>query len=534
MSSTLYRKYRPESFAEIIGQKYIVQALSNAVKYDKVGQAYLFTGPRGTGKTSMARILAKAVNCEKNIKGNPCKKCENCKAIIDGRSLDIFEIDAASNTGVENIRELRETVKLPPAKLKYKIYIIDEVHMLSTGAFNALLKTLEEPPSHVIFILATTEIHKVPETIISRCQRFDFARISIESIIKKLSKIAGSEKIKIDKEALENIAISSEGGMRDAESLLAQIISLEDKHITAKEVQEILGTTRHEALEKMTELIVDKKTSLAISFLNEIVQNGYDIEVFYKSLLNYIRQLMLVCVDEKLSESFSFELTSEQIDKLKKISKKTTARDILLMADIISQIQPALKSSFIPQLPLEIAIVKITKNFSAAPNVEAKQTKKEYDKTASKKKEVREIIETEKKEVTSERKDARKIFTHDVKKIWKNACENIQKENSSLASILPNCIVSKVEENMITIVAKYSFYKDKLNEANNRLTIESALDKLLESDVQIKVLTEEEAGVKIPQKNIPNSTSNGDIQSENKTSSLLSEAMNIIGGKLEE
>lgn len=252
MSISLYRKYRPQTFSDVIGQKHIVQTLSNSIMSDRVAHAYLFTGPRGTGKTTMARIFARAVNCANlssnkgaadklNIRhseagtdtssretsnsfanitlANPCLKCDICKNITEGRSLDIFEIDAASNTGVDNIRELRENVKFPPSHAKYKVYIIDEVHMLSTGAFNALLKTLEEPPAHVIFILATTEIHKVPETIISRCQRYDFTRLSLEHIIEKLSTIAASEKISIEKDAIEMIAVASEGGMRDAESL---------------------------------------------------------------------------------------------------------------------------------------------------------------------------------------------------------------------------------------------------------------------------------------------------------------------------
>ncbi|EKE18522.1 MAG: hypothetical protein ACD_9C00308G0001, partial [uncultured bacterium] len=249
MATALYRKYRPLTFSDVIGQGHIVQTLSNAILNNRVGHAYLFTGPRGTGKTTMARIFARAVNCQNPKGADPCLECDVCKNITQGMSLDIFEIDAASNTGVDNIRELRENVKFPPSQAKFKVYIIDEVHMLSTGAFNALLKTLEEPPAHVIFILATTEIHKVPETIISRCQRYDFTRLSLEHIIEKLSTIAKNENVSIEKNALEMIAIASEGGMRDAESLLSQVMALEDKKITAKEVEEILGTTQRQSLE---------------------------------------------------------------------------------------------------------------------------------------------------------------------------------------------------------------------------------------------------------------------------------------------
>src|SRR3989339_230340 len=307
MSTTLYRKYRPKNFDEVIGQAHVVRTLSNAIQNNRLGQAYLFTGPRGTGKTSIARILAKAVNCEKPNNAISCEECVACKHINGNQTLDIIEIDAASNTGVDNIRELRQTVALPPTLLKYKVYIIDEVHMLSTGAFNALLKTLEEPPAHIIFILATTEIHKVPETILSRCQRFDFSRLPLKNIIEKLELIAKAEKVKIEKEALEMIAIAAEGGMRDAESLLGQIMSLEDKSITVSETEEILGTADRKFAAEIADFILDKKTTPAISRVNEILENGYDLSVFTKSLINYLRQLMLVKIDENLKKHFSYE-----------------------------------------------------------------------------------------------------------------------------------------------------------------------------------------------------------------------------------
>jgi DNA polymerase-3 subunit gamma/tau len=325
---TLYRKYRPQTFSEIIGQRHIVQTLTNAIKNGHIGQAYLFTGPRGTGKTTMARILAKAVNCQKRKDFEPCGACDICKNITDGRSLDIIEIDAASNTGVDNIRELRETVKLPPTQAKYKVYIIDEAHMLSAGAFNALLKTLEEPPSHVIFILATTAIHKIPETILSRCQRFDFVRLPLDSIIKKLSFVAQSEGVAIDKESLEMIAIAAEGGMRDAESLLSQVIALEDKNITSKEVKEILGTADRQFIEKMAENLAAKDALSALSLVNELTEGGYNLEIFAKSLLNYLRQLMIVSVDLELSKRFSYELTAEQMEKMKGLAKQAGTAEI--------------------------------------------------------------------------------------------------------------------------------------------------------------------------------------------------------------
>src|SRR4030042_2870187 len=308
MSTTLYRKYRPQTFSEVIGQRHVVQTLQNAVKSGRIGQAYLFAGPRGTGKTSVARIFAKTVNCPDKKLGEPCQKCDSCKTILDGRALDIIEIDAASNTGVDNIRELRETVKLPPSALKSKVYIIDEVHMLSGGAFNALLKTLEEPPMHVIFILATTEVHKIPETILSRVQRFDFTRLTIEEIIKRLSQIAKLEKVKVDPEALEIIATHSEGGMRNAESVLGQVIALEDKKITTKEVEFLLGTVSEKFTAEFADLIIEKKYPEIFSRISELRETGVDFKNFGKSLLNYLRQMLVIKINPDLGKNLSYEL----------------------------------------------------------------------------------------------------------------------------------------------------------------------------------------------------------------------------------
>jgi DNA polymerase III subunit gamma/tau len=595
MSLSLYRKYRPLTFSEVIGQGHIVQTLSNAVRYGRIGHAYLFTGPRGTGKTTLARIFARAVNCAdlSSDKGaadkssirhseagadsitkfaDPCLKCDACKSITDGKSLDIFEIVAASNTGVDNIRELRENVKFPPTRAKYKVYIIDEVHMLSAGAFNALLKTLEEPPAHVIFILATTEIHKVPETIISRCQRYDFVRLPVESIVKKLSVIAKSEKIKIEKDALEMIAISAEGGMRDAESLLSQVISLEDKNITAKEVEEILGTTQRQSLEKLAGFILAKKTTEAIELINKLSQDGYDLDVFNKSFLNYLRQVMLVSVDENLAKLFAYELTKEQTASLAKQAKGHAPEEILSIIQCFIEIQGKIKSAFIPQLPLEMAIVKAVadpqkradddpkdpptpksgqaglgsplKPAQAQKMAHTQPFEPESDQTPPAKKTPSEP-ENDENESPFE---AANLSLEDVKKSWLQIISELRQFNHGLSAILQSCQPVSIENGALKIAAKFPFHKDKLNDGANRLTVEKAFAKILGLRLRVKTVTSEETGIKI-QKSVTSNqkpvtsnqepgTSNQEIVSEEKkpseTSSLLTQALDIMGGAVVE
>lgn len=569
MSVSLYRKYRPQIFSDVIGQKHIVQTLSNSIANDRVGHAYLFTGPRGTGKTTMARIFARAVNCENPANGNPCLKCDVCKNITEGRSLDIFEIDAASNTGVDNIRELRENVKFPPSRAKFKVYIIDEVHMLSTGAFNALLKTLEEPPSHVIFILATTEIHKVPETIISRCQRYDFTRLSLEHIIEKLSAIATNEKISIDKDALEMIAIASEGGMRDAESLFAQVIAFENKNITGTKVEEMLGATKRQALETLADQLFNKKTSDALFLIDRLSQEGYDLEVFNKSFLNYLRQIMLVSVDEKLAGLFSFELTTEQTHDLLFQAKGKSTKEILFIVQCFSEIQGKIKSSFIPQLPLEMAIIKTVsgpqetvQNQQAAASIKSANTavapaptiaqnqptiKQQITQSSIPKiapmTEPQKIAETEKptieitepQAIKNEAQIADSNFTlADIKKHWDQFLNDTKGLNHSVAAVLQSCQPVSAEFGILTIATRFPFHRDKLNEHANKLTMEGVFANILGLRLLIKVITAEEAGIQISSSLQQKPSDKKTETPPSETSSLLSDAVNILGGSLVE
>ncbi|PIP28576.1 MAG: hypothetical protein COX29_00505 [Candidatus Moranbacteria bacterium CG23_combo_of_CG06-09_8_20_14_all_35_22] len=545
MSETLYRKYRPKNFSEIIGQVHIVRTLSNSIKNNRVGQAYLFTGPRGTGKTSIARILAKTINCENLSDAIPCEKCEACKIITAGKSLDIIEIDAASNTGVDNIRELKETVALSNASLKYKVYIIDEVHMLSTGAFNALLKTLEEPPAHVVFILATTEIHKVPETILSRCQRFDFARLPIGNIIEKLALIAKAEKVKIESKALEMIAISAEGGMRDAESLLGQIISLEDKNITLKEVEEILGTADKKTAEIIAEMIFKKNSSGAISKINELLENGYDLEVFNKSLINYLRQLMIIKIDSNLKKYFSSEMTSERLEKMEELSKGAELSIIISSINLFLEAQSKISSFILPQLPLEIAIIKATQTFPTkkieyeietpkiplppsgegarrADEGETSLDKKNISSNKTEKKEDSKLLITNCK--LQEDNVNTNIDLSTIKSNWQKLLIDIRPYNHSLSALLSNCQPTKTEKNIITLGTPYSFYCERLNDKTNRLTVEQVFSKILKSEIKINIELDKNLVLKKEAEPIKKSEQN----------SLLTDALEIMGGKVVE
>ena len=541
MSETLYRKYRPKNFSEIIGQKHIVQTLSNAIKNNRVAHAYLFTGPRGTGKTSIARILAKTINCHDLKDSVTCEKCQPCQLISENKSLDIIEIDAASNTGVDNIRELRETIGLPPTALKYKVYIIDEVHMLSSGAFNALLKTLEEPPAHVVFILATTEIHKVPATIISRCQRFDFTRLPIENIIEKLTIIAKAEKIAVDADSLEMIAIAAEGGMRDAESLLGQVIALEDKNITTKEVKEILGTTDRKFSAEMAGMILTKDVTDAIAKINEFLQDGYDLQIFTKSLVNYLRQLMLLKINPELKKHFAYEATQDQLAKMTEQIKAVELPAIILTLNLLLEAQNKIASSMLPQLPLEIAIIRATHTFPAnSVDYTIQETKGDVHlKTAPIKNRPTAVAFEKAPEnsatVQSEAPIAKNselvlpegdVDLYTVKNNWKKLLVDIKPHNHSISALLTSCQAIAVDGNIITIATPYDFYKEKINDHANKLTVESVLGKILGLKIRLKIVTNIEAGIKDQPKEVITKDTPGE------QSSLINSALEIMGAKV--
>jgi DNA polymerase-3 subunit gamma/tau len=522
-----YRTYRPSTFAEIIGQEHIVHTLKNALKTGKLSHAYLFTGPRGTGKTTLARLLAKAANCQDRKGAEPCGKCENCKTIQDGRSMDLIEFDAATHTQVDKMREILEGVPTPPASGPYRIYIIDEAHMLSPGAWNAFLKTLEEPPAHAIFILATTALHKVPETIVSRCQRFDLSRFPVAKIIEKLERIAKSEKLKIQPEALRLIALSAEGGMRDAESLFTAVATLQESPITEEDAAAILGVTSHEKLEQFTRLLGGDDLPEALAYLRELSVRGENFSAFVPSLLRYLRVILLAAIDKKAAAADLESFTDEQQTSTLALAASFSPSEAVRIIELFSVAAEQLKNSSIPELPIEIATVKAMtdgkkqgagnkEQGTAEPKKTEMKTEEKIQDTgcriqdSTKTKAATTVISSEssnrgiqKSDEVTNKAEETTIETaqedskdttpatfsfEDVKDRWRDIIREATKINASLTLALTNARPAKSEGNKITIAVRFPFHKDRLAEPKAQLTLVQAFDTILSARTKVAVV----------------------------------------------
>ncbi len=358
--TALYRKFRPDSFADVKGQDHIVTTLKNQLKADRIGHAYLFTGTRGTGKTTVAKIFAKTVNCENPTEDGPCGGCRICRAIAAGASMNVIEIDAASNNGVDNIREIVEEVSYSPAEGKYKVYIIDEVHMLSIGAFNALLKTLEEPPSYVIFILATTEVNKLPITILSRCQRYDFKRISIDTITERMQELVEKEGANVERRALQYIAKTADGSMRDALSLLDQCLAFNlGGTLTYDKTLEVLGAVDTEVFSRLLRAVLDRDVIGAVTLLEEVIMQGRELNQFVNDFTWYLRNLLLVKSSDGLEDVI--DMSTDNLARLKEEARLVDTDRVVRYIRIFSELSGQLKFASQKRIMVEIALIKLCK-----------------------------------------------------------------------------------------------------------------------------------------------------------------------------
>jgi len=543
----LARKWRPMQFEEVVGQEHITRTLKNALQGNRIAHAFIFAGPRGVGKTTTARLLAKTVNCAKQPSVNPCNECSSCKSITNGNSLDVIEIDGASNRGIDEIRNLRENIRFAPASSKYKIYIIDEVHMLTKDAFNALLKTLEEPPSHAIFIFATTEIHKVPLTILSRCQRFDFKRIPTTDIAHQLETIAKSEKIKIDKDSLILIARKSEGSMRDAESIMDQMISYTDGKITVEEVQSSLGLISEELYFEYTDLMKQKtdprsgRDAGIINFAQKVFNQGHDLLDFISGLQEHFRNLLVT----KATNSIKLLETSDHFKNLyQEKCGQFSENDLLHYIDLLTQSEALLKFSPNPQLILELLLLKLAhkplsieleellnylksntspnsantlKPDSAGKNknpsldspkkkIETSDGRMTYQTVSSH--ESSNSFDSLKSDIfpkpsnTVQEDPIRKTYTvdisiSDVQNDWDKIVEEIRKQKIALASFLIDGFPYRMEDNLLEIAfdPKTQFHMEHIQK--NASVIENLLERKFQAPIRIKCtsLDFESAGI---------------------------------------
>lgn len=537
--SSLYRKYRPQTFGQVIGQNHVKITIQHEIERGEIGHAYLFCGPRGLGKTTTARLLAKSINCEdrKDGESEPCNKCSSCLDITANRSIDIIEIDAASHTGVDNVREnIIENARFTPTKSKYKVFIIDEVHMLSTSAFNALLKTLEEPPKHAIFILCTTEIHKLPQTIISRCQRFDLKKIPAQDMLQLLEYIVKEEGKKVDTQVLKNIVVHSEGCARDAESLLGKILTLGDS-VTQEQAELILPRSDFSSIASFLDAIVGHDATSAIGIINRLVEDGVDLQSYTDSLLEFLRKILLIKVNGSLSD-FGIELDEESHKSAERLAEKFNYAKLLSAIELFTKKGIEIKSAGIQQLPLELAVIELTESivcskdddFKGSGSGESvrekiKETLSHLNPIKSKPVEVavdKEVVVAEEKEEiqeeaplaiveeeTVEQVEAKENSTDeisepdkssrenvldlkDVKEKWPDIVERLLEKNYTLSSMLKISQPLRVKGNMLEIGVKSNFYKSRLDDHKSRAMLQELISEILSADVAIMGVVKED------------------------------------------
>ncbi len=499
---SLYRKWRPQSFEDIVGQDHITQTLQNAIRLQRINHAYLFSGPRGVGKTTTARILAKALNCQNGPTEHPCNHCSQCISISRGQSLDVLEIDGASNRGIEEIRELRSKIGFAPAEGKFKVYIIDEVHMLTTEAFNALLKTLEEPPTRVLFIFATTALHKVPKTILSRCQCFYFRRISNEEIVEKLKRIAEQEQLNIDLSSLHLIAENATGSMRDAESILDQVITYSENKVTTEEVREILGLIPHEIFWGLMEAILTNNTEAGLILINRLVKEGVDLSQFVQDLLLYVHNISLVKVLGKDYPFSNFDPGKKGLEKIWTLMESTNIKRFLDIIEELKAIEERIRFHNYPWVLLELMMVKLTciteistqkqiikESIIGNNDVATKKEEKELEIVIKKDKD-KEVYPTKMEKKGS--KETQKNY--ELEKVWTKVLSRIKEERISLYAFLTagHNIHLEDDQLVISFSSDCLFHKESLEKKENRKIVEVIFKEETEHEIKLKCIIEEE------------------------------------------
>lgn len=542
----LYREWRPKRFSEIVGQEHISRTLQNAIKTNRIAHAYLLCGPRGTGKTTSAKVFAKALNCLNPVDTEPCNECENCRRVNEGSSMDVMEIDAASNRGIDEIRDLREKVKFAPTEGKYRVYIIDEVHMLTTEAFNALLKTLEEPPGHVIFILATTEPHKIPVTVLSRCQRFDFRSIGIHDIVERLEKVVHELAIEADKEALNLIARAAEGGMRDALSLLDQSISFGSDKITLENVNMVLGTVDSEFLFKMAECIAGYNVQSGLELVDELVRQGKDVKQFARDLTYYLRNLLMVAVCGNPVDLL--QVSQNELDSIKKIAAQMKTPRIIDLIELFNAAEREAKWTSQPRLVLELAVIKacektlqpefnqLQERISHLEQLIAQGRSFKPDATETKRttalpygSETKAGLEKRAKTAgqsvsgpDTHKNPVRGVCDVDIKTVrdsWQDILQRIKKVRMSARAFLLEGTPEKIADGclVLTFPPEYGFHKDKVEQQENRAAIEQVIKDVTGSEVRIKCKFNNEGDA-------------GAVKSSNQREEFIEEAAKWFGG----
>lgn len=509
MYQALYRKYRPKTFDEVLGQEHITTTLKNQIISGNIGHAYLFAGTKGTGKTSTAKIFSRAVNCLSPVDGNPCNECEICRGIMDESIMDVVEMDAASNRKIEDIRDIKDKVKYPPSKAKYKIYIIDEVHMLTNQAFNALLKTLEEPPKHLIFILATTELQKLPQTIVSRCQRFDFKRLSFSNIITNLNKILDELNVQLDDRILKLIARNSDGAMRDALSLLDQLISYKSGDLTYEEAIDILGIANTDLMFSIVEDIKNRKIEDSLFAIDNIIQEGKDIAQFIKDLIYHYRNLLIVKTSN--SATAIMDLDEGMIDEYKNQSEDMSLDYILASLDILNDSEKRLSWATQPRIILEMTVIKLI-NLESRISLEERVKRLESMiengnisiPTAPKKSEIikKEKVNIQVKEKVKEDKKKKEVIEkanenvdisfEAIKSNWNKILMKAKEKDIKVNAFLKEGKPAYFVNNILTISYedRFGFHKEAMEREHNKKLLESILFSLFNQNIKVKFIME--------------------------------------------